>query len=319
VAGLSRWLAESRVAVILAATMHVVIMSLTHVLGRSILVKEHVPPTITVTLRCLVASAVLLASYAAWRPRPSGGRLGAREWGLVVLIMALAVPLNQFFYILGLKFAPVVHSSLLFCTTPLVISVLDAVFCGHRAPKTTWAGAALALGGVVLVLEERGLHFGSDALKGDLILSVSVLAWSILTLVSRPLLPRVTRFSLVRLALLGGTALLLPITAVDMARFDFASLSEKAIAFILFLGVFTSVVSYLNWYFLLSRIGAVRSGMLLTLQPVPTAIMGWLFLDEPLTGQLVAGGAVVLAGLLLVQVSEARFDASRLAREAPAG
>lgn len=304
--------------VFLAAAGHVLIMSLTHVLGRTVLAHEQVPPNVTVTLRCFVAAALLLASYAVYRPKPRGGPLSRREWLVLVAIMALAIPLNQFFYILGLSFAPAVHSSLLFCTTPLVISMLDAVFYGRGTARSTWAGATIAVAGVILVLAEKGLHFGSNEVKGDLILLVSVMAWSILTLLSRPLLPRVPQFSLARLALLGGTVMLVPITLGDMLRFDYGSLSAKAIWCIAFLGVFTSVVSYLNWYFLLSRLGAVRCTMLLTLQPVPTAILGWLFLGEPLTGQLIVGGAVVVAGLLVVQLSEARRPATAVVIE-PAG
>jgi drug/metabolite transporter (DMT)-like permease len=308
-----------RTVVILAGAFHLMNMSLTHVLGRHVLAKEHVPPEIVVSLRCLVAAAVLVVSYLAFRPSPRGGPLQRREWVRLVLVMALGVPINQFFYILGLKYAPAVHGSLLFCTMPLVLSVLDAVFGGHRAPRGTWIGAGLALAGVFFVLEERGLQFETESLKGDGILSISVLAWSTLTLVSRPLLPRLAHFALARLTLLGGTLLLQPFTLGDLSRFDYATLSVRAILCILFLGVFTSVVAYINWYFLLSRIGAVRCGMLLTLQPITTAILAGFMLDEPITPQLVVGGVVVLAGLLMVQIAEARAKTPVLAEEPAPG
>jgi drug/metabolite transporter (DMT)-like permease len=319
VAGLSQSSGAARAFVIVAAAGHVLIMSLTHVLGRHVLAREGVPPEITVTLRCLVAAALLVASYAFYRPRPKGRPLGRSEWTRLLIVMALGVPINQFFYILGLKYAPAIHSSLLFCTTPLVISLLDAIFGGHRAPRATWAGAVIALAGVTLAISDRGLHFGGEALKGDAILTISVLAWSILTLLSRPLLPRIPKFSFARITLLGGTLMLLPLTLADLLRFDFRSLSLASIGCILFLGAFTSVVSYLNWYFLLSRIGAVRCGMLLTLQPVTTAVLAWMLLGEPLTPQLAAGGAVVLAGLVLVQLSEARVHAELVAQDAAPG
>jgi drug/metabolite transporter (DMT)-like permease len=319
VAGLSALVRGSRPVIIIAGAGHLMIMSLTHVLGRHVLSKEHVPPEVTVTLRCLVAAALLIASYAFYRPRPHGGPLRGFEWRRLLVIMALGVPINQFFYILGLKYAPAVHSSLLFCTTPLVLTVLDDIFGRHRSPKATWAGAVLALVGVAVALGDRDLHFGGDALKGDGILTISVLAWSVLTLLSRQLLPRMAHFALARATLLGGTLLLLPFTLRDLLRFDLGSLSAKSIACILFLGVFTSVVAYINWYFLLARIGAVRCGMLLTLQPVTTAILAWVMLGEPLTGQLVAGGAVVLAGLYIVQVAEARAHAPPLAEEPTPG
>jgi drug/metabolite transporter (DMT)-like permease len=331
VAGLSRASGAARAFLVFAAAGHVLIMSFTHVLGRHVLAREHVPPEITVTLRCLVAATFLVASYVVYRPRPTTefsadrtvvlreGPLVRSEWIRLLIVMALGVPINQFFYILGLRYAPAVHSSLLFCTTPLVISVLDAVFGGHRAPKATWAGSVLALAGVTWAFSDRGLHFGGEALKGDAILTISVLAWSVLTLLSRPLLPRIQKFALARVTLLGGTLMLLPMTFADLVRFDFRSLSSAAIGCILFLGIFTSVVSYLNWYFLLSRIGAVRCGMLLTLQPITTAVLAWMLLGEPLTAQVAAGGAVVLAGMLMVQLSEARVHAELVAQDAVPG
>lgn len=308
--------ATPRAVILLAAGGHVLVMSLTHVLGRIVLAREGVPASVTVALRAAVAAGVLLASYAVWRPRPRGGPLNRGEWLLLAVIMALAVPLNQFFYILGLKFAPAVHSALLFCTTPLVISLLDAAFGGRRARTATFAGATLALAGVVLVFEE-GLEFGASWLKGDLILGVSVLAWSVLTLISRPLLARVPKFALTRITLLGGSVMLVPLVAHDLAAFDYGSLSARSAWCIVFLGVFTSVLSYLNWYFLLSRIGAVRSGMLLTLQPITTALLASAMLGEPLTAQLAAGGTIVLAGLMLVHLTEAR--AERAARGSQTG
>jgi drug/metabolite transporter (DMT)-like permease len=179
------------------------------------------------------------------------------------------------------------------------------VFGTRRPLKTTFAGATLALVGVVVVFEE-GIRFSSDWITGDLLLGVSVLAWSVLTLLSRPLVSRLPKFALTRVTLLGGTAMLLPITISDLVAFDFGSLSWRSAACIAFLGVFTSVLSYLNWYYLLSRIGPVRCGMLLTLQPVSTALLASAILDEPLTGQLAVGGVVVLAGLMVVHLSEAR-------------
>jgi drug/metabolite transporter (DMT)-like permease len=315
VAGLSGLRKSSRLVIFAAGAGHLLIVSLTHVLGRQVLAKEHVPPEVTVSLRCLVAAAVLVASFAFFRPRPVGGPLRAPEWGRLLLVMALGVPVNQFAYILGLKYTIAVHSSLLFCTTPLVLAGIEAVFGGRRAPRATWFGAGLALAGVVVVLGDRGLVFGSETLKGDGIITISVLAWSILTLISRPLLPRLAPFAFARATLLGGTALLLPFMLRDLIGFDYGSLSANAVLCILFLGVFTSVVAYLNWYFLLARIGAVRCGMLLTLQPVVTAVLAWAILHEPVTGQLVAGGAVVVLGLFLVHSAEARAHAPVIAEE----
>jgi drug/metabolite transporter (DMT)-like permease len=256
-----------------------------------------------------VATAVLLPTYLVYRPARSAPPASRADRIRLAVVMVLAVPMNQLFYISGLGFAPAVHGALLFCLTPLLLAIYESL-SGHRtAPRITWIGAMIAFSGVVLVLGERGLGLSVDALRGDLLLLVSVVSWCFVTVVSRPLLSTMPSFALTRTTLVGGTAILLPIAAVPMASYDYSAISGKAAACIAFLGVFTSVVAYILWYVLLRRIGPLRSAIILNLQPVGTGLLGWAMLGEPVTRQLLAGGLLVLAGVLVVQLGEARSAA----------
>jgi drug/metabolite transporter (DMT)-like permease len=66
-----------------------------------------------------------------------------------------------------------------------------------------------------------------------------------------------------------------------------------------YLGVITSVISYLLWYFALSRLEASRVAVFSNLQPVFTAVAALVLLQEPIHWELVVGGALVLAGVRL--------------------
>lgn len=292
----------------LAALMaaHVAVASLTHIVARIALAREGVPAEVVTTLRAAVAFTVLAASWLVVR-RPEGRPpLGRRDAVMLLLLMALAVPLNQFLYLIALRHAPAVHGALLFCLTPLFVGALETFAGRHRTTREAWLGAVLAVTGVVLVLGERGLAFAPSAIRGDLILLGSVVAWSLYTFLGRPFLSRYSNFELSRLSLMGGALLLFPLTAAPTLGFPFARLSTSAILAILYLGLVTSVVAYVLWTTLLRRVGAVRVSILTTLQPVATGILGWAFLDERVGTRFVAGGFIVLTGVLMVQLGDFR-------------
>jgi drug/metabolite transporter (DMT)-like permease len=71
--------------------------------------------------------------------------------------------------------------------------------------------------------------------------------------------------------------------------------SATTLACIAYLGVLTSVVAYLLWYYALSKAAASKVAVFSNLQPVATAIAAWAILGEALTWEIAVGGVLVLA------------------------
>ena len=74
--------------------------------------------------------------------------------------------LYQYFFIGGLALTTVANSSLMLATTPVVIALISAVFGQERVGARHWAGAALSLLGIYIVVG-RGVDIGGEGLKGD--------------------------------------------------------------------------------------------------------------------------------------------------------
>jgi drug/metabolite transporter (DMT)-like permease len=66
------------------------------------------------------------------------------------------------------------------------------------------------------------------------------------------------------------------------------------------MGLFPGVVAYIAWSYVLSRIPASQAGSYLALIPVVALFLAWLWLGEIPTLSALLGGAVVLAGVMLV-------------------
>jgi drug/metabolite transporter (DMT)-like permease len=85
----------------------------------------------------------------------------------------------------------------------------------------------------------------------------------------------------------------------DFSRF--AALSTTGWASLGYLVAFTSVVAYVIYYWALARTEASRVAIWSNLQPVLTAGLAWAVYGERLTGPFLAGGAMVLAGVVLTE------------------
>jgi drug/metabolite transporter (DMT)-like permease len=94
--------------------------------------------------------------------------------------------------------------------------------------------------------------------------------------------------------------------AIELAPLAFATWPATPIpthswASVIALGVLCTGTAYALYFRLIQRIGAPRAAMVTWLVPVFGVAWGWLFLGEPLTISMAAGGALILGGMIFGQ------------------
>jgi drug/metabolite transporter (DMT)-like permease len=85
------------------------------------------------------------------------------------------------------------------------------------------------------------------------------------------------------------------------AGFDFGRVTPGGWASLVYMAAFPSVVSYLIYYWALTHVTASRVAAFSYLQPLLATLLGVALLDEKVTGWLIAGGALVLAGVFVTE------------------
>ena len=71
-------------------------------------------------------------------------------------------------------------------------------------------------------------------------------------------------------------------------------------AALLWLGLIVSFVAALLWFRMIYEIGPSRASMIAYIFPLVGVLLGIIFLDESLNWQVLAGGALILAGVYFV-------------------
>jgi drug/metabolite transporter (DMT)-like permease len=97
-----------------------------------------------------------------------------------------------------------------------------------------------------------------------------------------------------------GWAFTTPLLLAGPGLGELAGLSSRGWIAVLFLGVICSGFAYVFWYDALKRLPAARVGALIYLEPLVAVVVARLVLGEPILPATLAGGALILGGVWLV-------------------
>jgi drug/metabolite transporter (DMT)-like permease len=251
-----------------------------------------------VTLRILLSAAGYVAVLAALK----GPLLPPRQtWRWWLGFGFLAGPINQGFFVYGLSRSKASHAALLYALTPAGVYLLSVLRGRERPTPARLAGIAVAFAGVVALLLGRGLGEALGPLVGDLFILGAVGAWVIWTAESRAMAVTHGGLRTAGWSLMAGAVWCVPVAPFVVKLDAFLAAPPIAWACLAYLVLLTSMGSYALWNYALSRTEASRVAVFANLQPVATALAAWALLDEPIGGELVVGGALVLLGVRLAQ------------------
>jgi drug/metabolite transporter (DMT)-like permease len=259
-----------------------------------------VPAAVGSLLRFVVAVAALLA--AAWWLEGGLPRLTRRQLLGTLLLGATGIFAYNLFFLGALARLPASRTSLIIALNPVVTIAAASLLLGERMSPRRWLGVAVALAGVWIVIS-RGDVLGSVAGAvglGELLMFGGVCSWAAYTLIGRRVLAGLTPLAATTWAALWGMAMLALAALPELDNVDVADLTLPVVLSVLYLGVLGTAVGFVWYYQAVQRLGASRTVIFNNLVPVFGATFGVLLLGEPLLPSMLLGGAIAVAGVMLV-------------------
>jgi len=223
----------------------------------------------------------------------------------LALLGLAGIVINQTLFLLGLSYTVPLHSALLYAFTPILVLTGAMIHLRERLDWRKAAGVLAGFLGVLLVLFSQGLDLGQGTLRGDAITLVAVVAWSTYTVSGKPLLRRHDALTVTAWIFVIGALEMLPAGIFALKHFDFSDPGLRSWMELGFLSLVTSGVAFTLWYFALGRLQASQVAIFSNLQAPLTALLAWLVMSAVPDRHVILGGALVLAGVLLVQFSDA--------------
>ena len=190
-------------------------------------------------------------------------------------------------------------ASILNSTTTVWTAVLIYwIVPSERPTVVNYVGVLLGFAGVViLVFPDLARHGVSGSFLGAVAVVVASLSYAVSAMYQRRKLREVSIFE-ISLGQITATVLLaVPIAAPSVPQ---VHLALPSIAAAIALGAGGTGIGYLLYFYVMNSLGAVRASGVTLLVPVTAVFWGVALLHESLSLGIVAGMAVILAGILLI-------------------
>ena len=236
--------------------------------------------------RGLLTGGSILAGFVILRGR--GAFAEMRALGAVGLAVSVLYAVNATTFVVALHYTSVANTLVILATTPLIAALLSFTVLGERATAATMAAIGAGMAGIAVVVWD-GL--GRGTAWGDLCALVTAT-----TLAATFVIIRKRRdLNMVPAAGLGN---LLSALAVLPAA-QMLSLEAAQIAFVVIMGVAVLPIAFALLTLGPRSVPAPEVALLLLLETVLGPLWVWLGVGEQPTNAALAGGAIVVATLVV--------------------
>ena len=224
-----------------------------------------------------------------------------REWRLLLGLGATGIAVFHTLTYQALSHTTAVNALLILALAPATIMAGARLTGDSRPGAIQWTGCLVSLVGAAVLITRANLSRvqAVGVNPGDLWMLAAVLVWTIYSLLLRRRPPDLPQDVALAASVAVALALLVPAFLVTGATLPRAP-GPGAIAAILYIAVFASLVAFLCWSYGVDEIGAARAGQFVYLMPVFGAVLAVVVLGEVITPTQIAGAICVFAGIILV-------------------
>jgi drug/metabolite transporter (DMT)-like permease len=263
---------------------------------------QHLPPALFGGVRVFLAGVALLA-FLGWRGRPvrlaPGDLLRAAVGGGLLFVAGNGL------LTVAERTVPSGEAAVIAATAPLWIGVFGMFWQGgERLAVRGWVGLGLGLAGVGFLMAPQ--LTAADALfqeTGVLLVLGSACSWGLGSVWIRHRPARGSHWltAAYQMILGGGGLSLIGLALGEGSELTPDHFTWAAAVPFLYLFVVGSLVGFVAYNWLLRHVSAAQAGTAGYVNPVVAVLAGWLLGNEELSGWIVGGMVIILAGVALVR------------------
>jgi drug/metabolite transporter (DMT)-like permease len=277
----------------------------------NVVLLRYFDPFVLTSFRMMLSVAILTV-FVAWREQGPLWQipLTVRQFLTVGFFMAGF----NVFYTLSVLWSNPITISAISVAMPLTGALVARVMLGVRLESGFGLALLLTIvGGVMVVYGQPNFDATALGLQGgEVLMVVAMFSWNIYSLKAQQWLGqlgqvRLTFVSSLSTCLWLGAVMLLTL-ALGIARWPGAVPPLDAFAMVFYLAMFSAAVGNFLWNFGVSVIGLPVASLYVNLSAVFAVLIAMAFGFQP-TWLQVAGGLVVMAGVLYMQLRKLRTAA----------
>jgi drug/metabolite transporter (DMT)-like permease len=255
-------------------------------------------PMVVIFGRMAVASICFLL-FGRWILSSMPVRWGDLKF---ILVMALCEPcLYYLFEAHAIERTTASQAGMITAMFPILVALAAGWLLKERVGPWTWLGSLVAAAGVCwLTFESEPSASAPDPALGNFLEFLAMICAAGYTVTLKRLTRSYSPFFLTAMQAFAGSVFYLPLIFLPSTRLPLQFEMTSGMA-IIYLGAVISLGAYGLFNFGVKHISASRASAYVNLIPVFSVIMGWMLLDEALTGAQYAAALLIMAGVYMTQ------------------
>lgn len=267
--------------------------------------RDAIPPGVATMGRLLLVLA-LLGPWVLPGLKRKWRSLDKRDWQVLAGLGFTGGGVHLAMQWLGMHFTTATSGILYLSTTPIFILLMAPAVLGERIRPLQWAGVAVSFTGVALIAAHGDLaRLASLSFNvGDMLALASMVMWASYTVLLRVRRDPLSVVELLTVVCGFGLLFILPWLAFEYFTGKSFRINQTAALAIGYTAIFSLLIAYAGWSYVVKRLGAARAGVTLHLMPAIGVVLSMIFLNEYPGWFHFAGIALILCG---VAVASWRF------------
>ncbi len=223
---------------------------------------------------------------------------------LFAVAAGVLLALHFAFWISSLDDTSVMSSVVFVSTSPVFVGLASVFLLRERMKMPTVAGIVVSIVGAALIAFSDVGQSGTHSIRGDLFALLGAVAVSGYLLIGRHLRKRMSVTLYVGIAYVSAAVVLLAVAGVTATRL--VEYSREGYLWVALLAAGPQLLGHTSYNWALKYVSATFVTVTLLAEPIGATLLAILFLSQVPSVLRLAGGAFILAGILLAVGGESR-------------
>lgn len=215
----------------------------------------------------------------------------------IVFLGIIGVYINQWSFFVGLQTADPTTSALILATTPILTSILAAVFLKEKLTIRMLIGSIVAVIGIFFVVTKgslSSLHID----RGLFWIVITMITFAIMIIMTRLLSHKVDPLTITFYSNVVGLVVAIPFAFLLDAPIK-VSPRISDWSFLIGTAVVVHGIATLIWNNYIKHVDASKASILSNLEPFVAMLMGFILLYKPITSVEILGSIFIVGGVVL--------------------
>ncbi|MCD1295801.1 EamA/RhaT family transporter [Methanocella sp. CWC-04] len=228
-------------------------------------------------------------------------KIDKKDYMTFILLAITGVTVQYILQVSAQNYTTATNCSLLINSSVFFIMILSTMLLDEKMTLRKLSGAIIGFLGVALLVSKGEMAFDLGGhLLGDILIIICAAMWAVYSISGKKISSKYHPLTILNYTFILGTIGLVPFYFMT-PHMNIMEIPMDAIAAILFLALFCSIVAYIVYNTALEKIGASRVALYIYLVPLSTIIMAMIVLNETMTVLSGIGGLLVLTGMYIAE------------------